>query len=208
MNSGEGGFLTSDDPELMARAIIMSGSYMLYERHGAAPAAEAFERIRLETPNMSARMDNLRAAILLPQLDRLDDAIARWNALHDRMAERLATLPGVALPHRPEPELYVGSSIQFRLPGLGGDAARQLVAEAAARGVELKWFGASEPAGFTSNHGSWRYLREQSLLRTDAVLSTLFDMRLPLTFTPADCDAIAHHLDAALAALRSPEGAA
>ena len=82
------------------------------------------------------------------------------------------------------------------------------VAEAAARGVELKWFGASEPAGFTSNHGSWRYLREQSLLRTDAVLSTLFDMRLPLTFTPADCDAIAHHLDAALAALRSPEGAA
>ena len=208
MNSGEGGFLTSDDPELMARAIIMSGSYMLYERHGAAPAAEAFERIRLETPNMSARMDNLRAAILLPQLDRLDDAIDRWNALHDRMAERLATLPGVALPHRPEPELYVGSSIQFRLPGLGGDAARQLVAEAAARGVELKWFGASEPAGFTSNHGSWRYLREQSLLRTDAVLSTLFDMRLPLTFTPADCDAIAHHLDAALAALRSPEGAA
>ncbi|MFT6533480.1 MAG: dTDP-4-amino-4,6-dideoxygalactose transaminase [Limimaricola cinnabarinus] len=208
MNSGEGGFLTSDDPELMARAIIMSGSYMLYERHGAAPAAEAFERIRLETPNMSARMDNLRAAILLPQLERLDDAIARWNALHDRMAERLATLPGVALPHRPEPELYVGSSIQFRLPGLGGDAARQLVAEAAARGVELKWFGASEPASFTSNHGSWRYLREQSLPRTDAVLSTLFDMRLPLTFTPADCDAIAHHLDAALAALRSPEGAA
>ncbi|MGR3592468.1 MAG: DegT/DnrJ/EryC1/StrS family aminotransferase [Limimaricola soesokkakensis] len=208
MNSGEGGFLTTDDPELMARAIIMSGSYMLYERHGAAPAPEHFEKIRLETPNMSARMDNLRAAILLPQLDRLDDAIARWNTLHDRMAERLSALPGVALPHRPEPEFYVGSSIQFRLPGLGAEAARQLVAEAAARGVELKWFGATEPVGFTSNHGSWRYLRAQALPRTDAILSTLFDMRLPLTFKPADCDAIAHHLDAALAALRSPEGAA
>ena len=35
LNSGEGGLLTSDDPEFMARAIIMSGSYMLYERHGA-----------------------------------------------------------------------------------------------------------------------------------------------------------------------------
>ncbi|PHP27057.1 DegT/DnrJ/EryC1/StrS family aminotransferase [Limimaricola cinnabarinus] len=208
MNSGEGGFLTTDDPELMARAIIMSGSYMLYERHGAAPPPEVFERIRLETPNMSARMDNLRAAILLPQLDRLDDAIARWNALHDRMAERLAALPGVALPERPAPEFHVGSSIQFRLPGLGAEGARQLLSETAARGVELKWFGADEPMGFTSNHASWRYLRAQSLPRTDAILAELFDMRLPLTFAPSDCDAIAQHLGAALAALRSPEGAA
>ncbi|MGB2210177.1 MAG: DegT/DnrJ/EryC1/StrS family aminotransferase, partial [Candidatus Puniceispirillaceae bacterium] len=32
MNSGEGGFLTTDDDEMAARAIIHSGSYMLYER--------------------------------------------------------------------------------------------------------------------------------------------------------------------------------
>ncbi len=37
MNSGEGGLLTSDDPALMAQATILSGSYMLYERHGASP---------------------------------------------------------------------------------------------------------------------------------------------------------------------------
>ncbi|TMV83896.1 aminotransferase, partial [Thioclava sp. BHET1] len=35
MNSGEGGFLVTDDAELMARAVILSGSYMLYERHRA-----------------------------------------------------------------------------------------------------------------------------------------------------------------------------
>jgi dTDP-4-amino-4,6-dideoxygalactose transaminase len=33
INSGEGGFVTSDDPGVMARAIIRSGSYMLCERH-------------------------------------------------------------------------------------------------------------------------------------------------------------------------------
>ncbi|HUS96257.1 MAG TPA: aminotransferase class I/II-fold pyridoxal phosphate-dependent enzyme, partial [Hyphomicrobiaceae bacterium] len=60
INSGEGGLLTSDDPEFMARAIIMSGSYMLYERHGAAPDPGIFEKIRLDTPNYSGRMDNLR----------------------------------------------------------------------------------------------------------------------------------------------------
>ena len=34
-------YLTTDDPEIAARAIILSGSYMLYERHGAAPAPAA-----------------------------------------------------------------------------------------------------------------------------------------------------------------------
>ncbi|MGB3147246.1 MAG: DegT/DnrJ/EryC1/StrS aminotransferase family protein, partial [Paracoccaceae bacterium] len=62
INSGEGGLLTSDDAEFMARATILSGSYMLYERHGAGPDADVYARIRLETPNNSARMDNLRAA--------------------------------------------------------------------------------------------------------------------------------------------------
>lgn len=33
MNSGEGGLLVSDDAEFMVRAIIYSGSYMLYRRH-------------------------------------------------------------------------------------------------------------------------------------------------------------------------------
>ena len=68
INSGEGGLLTSDDEEMMARAIILSGSYMLYERHIAAPAPEVFGKIRLETPNCSGRMDNLRAAILRPPI--------------------------------------------------------------------------------------------------------------------------------------------
>jgi dTDP-4-amino-4,6-dideoxygalactose transaminase len=37
INSGEGGFLTTDDPDLIARAVIRSGSYMLYDQHDAAP---------------------------------------------------------------------------------------------------------------------------------------------------------------------------
>jgi hypothetical protein len=54
LNSGEGGLLTSDDPEFMARAIILSGSYMLYERHGAAPAAEVSSRSGLKPPTCRA----------------------------------------------------------------------------------------------------------------------------------------------------------
>jgi hypothetical protein len=68
VNSGEGGFLVTDDAEVAARAVLLSGSYMLYDRHRAAPPPEAFEGLRLDMPNISGRMDNLRAAILRPQL--------------------------------------------------------------------------------------------------------------------------------------------
>lgn len=194
MNSGEGGLLTSDDAEFMARAIMLSGSYMLYARHGAAPDPSVFADIRLDTPNMSARMDNLRAAVLRPQLAMLDVTIGEWNARHDRVAQALAQHPTIRMAHRPTQENYVGSSLQFRIPGLDGDSALQFIANLAARGVEVKWFGAAEPVAFTSAHQSWRFLAQQDLPQTDRILAALFDMRLPLTFTLDDCDLIAQHI--------------
>ncbi|NJM83205.1 MAG: aminotransferase class I/II-fold pyridoxal phosphate-dependent enzyme [Tabrizicola sp.] len=198
MNSGEGGFLTSDDAEFIARATIMSGSYMLYSRHGAGPESETFTDIRLDTPNLSARMDNLRAAILRPQLLALDRNIARWNDRYDRLAGHLAGHNAIRLPQRPASETYVGSSIQFLLPGIAARKAEAFLTATAAQGVELKWFGAAEPVAFTSAHQSWRYAPRQHLPATDRILSGLFDMRLPLTFSLEDCDLIAGHiLDAA-----------
>ena len=57
--------------------------------------------------------------------------------------------------------------------------------------MELKWFGAAEPKGFTSAHGSWRYMPRQEVPNTDAILAGLFDMRIPLTFSLEDCAQIA-----------------
>lgn len=202
MNSGEGGFLTSDDPEFMARAIMLSGSYMLYDRHGAAPSPDVFTDIRLDTPNMSGRMDNLRAAILLPQLATLETNIDRWNDRHDLIANRLRAVAGVYVPNRPSQERYVGSSFQFLMPDASAETLQQVVAGAKALGVELKWFGAASPVGFTSNHKSWRYVTPQDLPRTDAILAGLLDMRIPLTFSLDDCahvaDIIVHAVGQAL----------
>ena len=194
MNSGEGGLLTSDDAEFMARAIMLSGSYMLYTRHGAAPDPAVFADIRLDTPNMSARMDNLRAAILRPQLAALNATIAEWNARHDRVAAALSQHPTIRMAHRPAQESYVGSSLQFRIPGLNAQVAAGFISELARRGVEVKWFGAAQPVAFTSAHQSWRYVAAQDLPQTDRILSTLFDMRLPLTFSLNDCDLIVAHI--------------
>lgn len=191
MNSGEGGLIVTDDEALMARMVMLSGSYMLYDRHLAAPAAGAYADLRYRTPNISGRMDNLRAAILRPQLRRLDAQCAAWTARYRVVEEGLRNLPGLKVVERPAAEHFVGSSIQFRMPGCDGAQIDALVAACAARGVELKWFGAAEPAGFTSRHDSWRYAARQDLPQTDRVLAGLLDMRLPLTFSLDDCALIA-----------------
>ncbi|MEL6596165.1 MAG: aminotransferase class I/II-fold pyridoxal phosphate-dependent enzyme [Pseudomonadota bacterium] len=191
VNSGEGGFLVGDDPKLMARATMLSGSYMMYGRHSAAPAPEVFDDIRLETPNISGRMDNLRAAILRPQLRDLPRQCARWNDLYRAVEDGLAQTPGLYLPHRPEAEDYVMSSFQFLLLDWDAVAIRKVIAGCLNRGVELKWFGADDPVAFTSKYDSWRYANPQPMPQTDRVLHGVLDMRLPLTFSVEDCAVIA-----------------
>ncbi|APX90597.1 aminotransferase [Brevirhabdus pacifica] len=191
INSGEGGFLVGDDPEVMARAVMLSGSYMFHDRHPAGPAAAAYQRIRFETPNMSGRMDNLRAAILRPQIADLPRRRAEWATLYRAVEEGLAGVEGLSLILRDGREGFVGSSFQFLLPGWDGERIARLVAACAVRGVVLKWFGAAEPQGYTSRHDSWRYAPAQELPRTDKVLSALLDFRLPLTFSSDDCTLIA-----------------
>lgn len=191
INSGEGGVLTTNDPHLAARATILSGSYMLYTRHGAGPGPEFFDDARLDMPNNSARMDALRAAILRPQLAGLHAKITEWNRLCDAFLDRVRSHPAIHVPHAPNQEMRVGSSAQFRVPGLDQPQCERLIAACADRGVEIKWFGRSEPHGFTSDHQSWRYATPQELPKTGAVLAQLFDIRVPLTFSTADCELIA-----------------
>jgi dTDP-4-amino-4,6-dideoxygalactose transaminase len=194
INSGEGGLIVTDDADLAARMVLLSGSYMLYDRHAAAPPPEAFEGLGLEIPNVSGRMDNLRAAILRPQLAVLPERAAAWTALYRVVEQGLAGTPGLRLIPRPEAEGFVGSSFQFGLPGWPEAAIRDLLAACAERGVELKWFGADRPVAFTSRYDHWRYADPPRLPRTDRVLAGLIDMRLPLTFSADDCALIARIL--------------
>jgi dTDP-4-amino-4,6-dideoxygalactose transaminase len=207
VNSGEGGFIVTDDAVLAAKAVLLSGSYMLYARHRAAPAPEVFEGLRLTTPNISGRMDNLRAAILRPQLRLLEARRLRWRELYEAMEAGLADVPGVRLIARPAHEDYVGSSFQFLLPGWDAGRVMGFVAACAVRGVELKWFGADQPVAFTSRYDHWAYASPDRLPQTDRVLAGLIDMRLPLTFTVNDVAMIARIVANEAVANHAPLGA-
>jgi dTDP-4-amino-4,6-dideoxygalactose transaminase len=191
INSGEGGLLVTDDPDVISRAIIHSGSYMLYERHTARPAMEVFEPLRTMVPNYSCRMDNLRAAILRPQLQKLDEQCVRWNKRYRILEKGLNSIEGISCPKRDLRESYVGSSIQFSLNDRDENTIKAFLQGCMDRGVELKWFGNKEPVGFTSAYSSWKYFGEiPSLPQTDRILSTMCDMRIPLTFSEEDCETI------------------
>jgi len=201
VNSGEGGFLVTDDPHIAAKAVMLSGSYMLYERHRAAPPKEAFEDIKYTTPNISGRMDNLRAAILRPQVADLATQCARWNDRYYTLEEGLRDTPGLTVIERPDQETIVGSSIQFLLLDWAAAAVRDVVARCAARGVELKWFGAPEPVAFTSKYDSWKYAPSAPMAASDRVLAGIVDMRVPLTFSLDDCALIARIIRAEVSAV-------
>jgi dTDP-4-amino-4,6-dideoxygalactose transaminase len=190
INSGEGGLFITDDAEIMARATMLSGSYMLYGSHLAGAPAEAFEDIRLDTPNCSGRMDNLRAAILRPQLADLPAQAERWKKRYRALEAGLNQVENLGLIERPAKEYFVASSFQFLLPSFNADQVQAVVAACDARGVQLKWFGADKPVGFTSRHDSWRYVDPQKLPKTDKIMEGLLDMRIPLTMSLDECEII------------------
>ena len=206
VNSGEGGFLVTDDPVLAAKSVMMSGSYMLFERHLAAPDPSVFAQIKYETPNISGRMDNLRAAILRPQIADIATQCARWNDRYYALEAGLRDTPGMQVIERPQAETIVGSSIQFLLLDWSDDSIRDVVSRCGARGVELKWFGAPEPVAFTSKYDSWTYADPQPMPKSDRILHGIVDMRVPLTFSIEDCDLIAQIIRAEVSAVFQAQG--
>jgi len=191
INSGEGGLLVTDDPDIAAQAVLLSGSYMLYGQHGAIPDDDVFERHRLTTPNWSMRMSALAAAVVRPQLPLLAERAATWRSHYETVAAGLHGHPHIRLPDRPAEEDFVPSSFQFSLVDVTADEIERWLDITAQLGVFIKWFGRAEPLGFTSRFDHWRYASEQTLLRTQEVLSSLCDIRLPLGLTTDQCTEIA-----------------
>jgi dTDP-4-amino-4,6-dideoxygalactose transaminase len=187
INSGEGGLLVTDDDDVAAQAILMSGCYMMYDQHLLKPGPEVFERWKYVTPNFSMRMSNLAAALLRPQIGRLADRGRRWNHIYATLERELTKAEHVSVPARNAKEEFIASSIQFTL-NLKPHQIDHFLKECSLRGLYIKWFGTPAPVAFTSNYEHWHYLAtKQDIPHSKAVLDQLLDLRTPLSLTDEDC---------------------
>jgi perosamine synthetase len=198
VNAGEGGILVTDDPEIAARAIIMSGAYEEnWKKHPGLGNSCAHWQNRLPLYNL--RMQNLSAAVIRPQLPLVADRVAKGRANHDHVATQLNASPWLAVPAPLAPEQRAPDSIQFNLAGdWSDDQARAFQAAAKARGVSVQVFGLSQ--GNARAFWNWQFLGEvPDLPQTRAMLMRACDVRLPTRLTLAELDFIAAALVGAAA---------
>ena len=187
INSGEGGLLVTDDDDVVAQAILMSGCYMMYDQHLSKPSSDVFERWKYLTPNFSMRMSNLAAALLRPQIAQLADRGRRWNHIYASLERELTKTECISIPRRNAKEEFVASSIQFTL-NLKPHQIEMFLKECNLRGLYIKWFGTPNPIAFTSNYEHWHYLSSKpDIPHSKAVLNQLMDLRTPLSLTDEDC---------------------
>ncbi len=206
VNAGEGGILITDDPEIAARCVIMSGAYESnWKKHPGMQNSYMLWQNKLPLYNM--RMQNLSAAVIRPQLPLVASRVEKGRTGHDRVAATLNTSSHLTVPPALPPEERAPDSIQFNLCGDWSDAqALAFQAEAKKRGVSVQVFGLSE--NNARAFWNWEFLGPESFGGTDlpqtrAMLMRACDVRLPTRLTEAELDFIAAALVAAAETVRS-----
>ena len=196
LNAGEGGILITDDAELVARAVIMSGAYEHnWQKHkgprgeNTPDLAQAFAKWQNQLPLYNLRMSNLSAAVIRPQIPELARRVRDGLKNHDYVAGRLNASPYFHVPAPLAPERRAPDSIQFNLVGMTEDDIRAFSKSAAEKGVKVQVFGLSEDNARA--FWNWQFLKDlPELPQTRAMLMKACDVRLPVRLTKDELDVI------------------
>ncbi|MGR3376824.1 aminotransferase class I/II-fold pyridoxal phosphate-dependent enzyme [Thalassococcus profundi] len=201
LNAGEGGILITDDTDLAARAILMSGAYEhAWRKHPGI--GEACARWQNRLPLYNLRLSNLSAALIRAQLPELPRRVADGRRNHDRVAAAIGAAPWIEVPPPLPGEVRAPDSLQFNLVGLSDSEVHTFAAAAEAAGVKVQVFGMS--ADNARAFWNWQFVPDlPELPQTRAMLMRACDTRLPARLTEADCDLVA---DALLGAIHAVMG--
>ncbi|MFI9402415.1 DegT/DnrJ/EryC1/StrS family aminotransferase [Nocardia sp. NPDC052316] len=197
LNSGEGGFLVTDDSALFARATVLSGAYEgRLRRH--FPDGEPPIATDLDLPLLSFRMDEIRAALLRAELGRLPVRLAAFRRNYDYVASALADVAGVRIRRPVAPGAYLGEAFIFQVP----DGRAQWFAQALCHeGIEARNLGSDSDRNIRA-FWNWRFMFtgmataaiKELLPNATRYLQRAVDIPLSSTLSQADCD----HLVAAV----------
>eukprot|EP00549_Striatella_unipunctata_P011856 CAMPEP_0118684788 /NCGR_PEP_ID=MMETSP0800-20121206/6856_1 /TAXON_ID=210618 ORGANISM="Striatella unipunctata, Strain CCMP2910" /NCGR_SAMPLE_ID=MMETSP0800 /ASSEMBLY_ACC=CAM_ASM_000638 /LENGTH=436 /DNA_ID=CAMNT_0006581569 /DNA_START=353 /DNA_END=1663 /DNA_ORIENTATION=+ len=191
INSGEGGFLLTDDPDIAAKCAVYAGAYEnLSSKHTTVPGPEYFEDLVTQLPNYSLRMNNLAAAVIRPQILTLEERIETYNRRYRKLTEKLEAVMGdhLSIPQNtPGVTTPVHDSLQFNLaPHVSSFQVKRFLKECKNHGLPVELFGAKSNA---RNFVNWKFApAEDPLPQTSLMLSRACDVRMPLMWSDSDFD--------------------
>ena len=197
INSGEGGFLLTDDPEIAAQTAVIAGAYEgLAGKHLTVPGPEYFKDKPVQLPNYSLRMSNLAASVIRPQIKTLDERIEKYNQRYNDLVAKLEERVGehMYIPQvTPGVTRMVHDSIQFNLDKkFTPDMVEQFLDECISHGLPVELFGHKTNA---RNFVNWGFApAEDPLPQTAEMLSRACDCRMPLMWDDDDFEDMANVL--------------
>jgi len=200
VNAGEGGILITDDPDIAARAVIMSGAYEHnWKKHPVLH--DSFARWQNQLPLYNTRLSNLSAAIIRPQLAEVPRRVADGRRNHDYVAGLLNGSAWLHVPAPLKPEVRAPDSIQFNTVGMSDAETLSFAKAAEAHGVKVQVFGLTQDNARA--FWNWSFLGDAppDLPLTRAMLMKACDARLPARLQKVDLDFVASALIAAAEAV-------
>ena len=138
LNTGEGGFLITDDRHLYERAVVMCGAYEgRINKHcnGQPPMVNEFA-----LPLFNFRMDEVRAAIARVQLRRLPARTKRMRENYQVAEEIIASYPQLKVRQSFDEGATLGDTILFSMPGGSAQQLSDLSSALNREGIECRSF--------------------------------------------------------------------
>lgn len=201
INAGEGGILVTDDADLVAQAVIMSGAYEHnWKKHPVLH--DAFEKWQNKLPLYNLRMQNLSAAVIRPQINEVSRRVKDGRENHDYVADGLNQSAWLDVPPPLAPELRAPDSIQFNLVDFTAEETQAYVEAASSEGIAVQVFGT------TKNNArafwNWQFIDDQGELpMTRNMLMSACDVRLPARLKREELDYITSALTRAAESVKS-----
>ncbi len=190
INAGEGGLLVTNDPNVFWKSVFMSGSYENNYKLHSSKSIEIAHQYKNLLPVFNVRMNNITAALAIPQIKNIELTIARINKTYNQLKQLLSKRKEIQFPEESLSIRPVRDSAQMRIK-LEEIDREVLKSKLNDSNIPISYFGGQNNTN-ARLYQNWAFLKKTNhiLPNTKANLSEVFDLRLPSHFQIRDINLI------------------
>ena len=191
INAGEGGVLVTNNPDVFWKSVFMSGSYENNYKLHSSKSNDIANRYKNHLPVFNVRMNNITAALAIPQIKNIEMTIDHINKNYKNLSKYLVERKEIQFPKENFSIRSVRDSAQMRIK-LSQSSLENLKSELNEINIPISYFGGLNNSN-ARLYQNWAFLenRNHILPNTKKNLSEVFDLRLPIHFQSKDIDIIA-----------------